>query len=407
MASVALVRRSSAGLLVFLLGAAVFLNYVDRGAIAIASPIMKKDLGLSPEAYGIAFSAFFWVYAPVQLITGWLCDRFSVYKLMAGGILLWAASTLLMGFVGTFAGLMLLRIMLGIGESISFPGSSKIIARHVSPERRGVANAAVAMGIALGPAAGTLAGGLIVANLGWRAMFFAFGILTLTWLVPWRQTIRTLSVSGRADEGHQVSVGTLLGNWALWSMSIVHCLGNYCFYFLLAWLPLFLVQSRGFTITQMTLLATLGYGVQGACALAYGHFSDWWTRSGRSEAACRRWMMVASQTLAAAAILGLAFAHSAIPIAILLCLAGAASASLSLNLYAVAQMFAGSRAAGTWIGVQNAIGNLSGIFGPIVTGIIVQRAGYESAFALTAAVAACGAIWWAVGVPRIEQVQLN
>lgn len=407
MASVALVRRSSAGLLVFLLGAAVFLNYVDRGAIAIASPIMKKDLGLSPEAYGIAFSAFFWVYAPVQLITGWLCDRFSVYKLMAGGILLWAASTLLMGFVGTFAGLMLLRIMLGIGESISFPGSSKIIARHVSPERRGVANAAVAMGIALGPAAGTLAGGLIVANLGWRAMFFAFGILTLTWLVPWRQTIRTLSVSGRADEGHQVSVGTLLGNWALWSMSIVHCLGNYCFYFLLAWLPLFLVQSRGFTITQMTLLATLGYGVQGACALAYGHFSDWWTRSGRSEAACRRWMMVASQTLAAAAIHGLAFAHSAIPIAILLCLAGAASASLSLNLYAVAQMFAGSRAAGTWIGVQNAIGNLSGIFGPIVTGIIVQRAGYESAFALTAAVAACGAIWWAVGVPRIEQVQLN
>jgi MFS family permease len=368
---------------------------------------MKRDLGLSTEAYGIAFSAFFWVYAPVQLVTGWLCDRFSVYKLMAGGILLWAASTLLMGLVGTFAGLMLLRIMLGVGESISFPGSSKIIARHVSPERRGVANAAVAMGIALGPAAGTLAGGLIVANLGWRAMFFAFGILTLTWLVPWRQTIRTLSVSGHADEGHQVPVGSLLGNWALWSMSIVHCLGNYCFYFLLAWLPLFLVQSRGFTITQMTLLATLGYTVQGACAFAYGHFSDWWTRSGRSEAACRRWMMVASQTLAAAAILGLAFAHTAIPIAILLCLAGAASASLSLNLYAVAQMFAGPRAAGTWIGVQNAIGNLSGIFGPIVTGIIVQRAGYESAFVLTAAIAAFGAIWWAIGVPRIEQVRLD
>ena len=407
MASVALVRRSPAGLLVFLLGAAVFLNYVDRGAIAIASPVMKKDLGLSPEAYGIAFSAFFWVYAPVQLITGWLCDRFSVYKLMAAGILLWAASTLLMGLVGTFAGLMLLRIMLGVGESISFPGSSKIIARHVPAERRGVANAAVAMGIALGPAAGTLAGGLIVANLGWRAMFFAFGLVTLTWLVPWRQTIRTLSVSGHSDDGHQVPVGRLLGNWALWSMSIVHCLGIYCFYFLLAWLPLFLVQSRGFTITQMTLLATLGYSVQGACAFGYGHFSDWWTRSGRSEAACRRWMMVASQTLAAAAILGLAFAHTALPIALLLCLAGAASASLSLNLYSVAQMFAGPRAAGTWIGVQNAIGNLSGIFGPIATGIIVQRAGYESAFVLTAAVAAFGAIWWAIGVPRIEQVQLD
>ena len=60
-----------------------------------------------------------------------------------------------------------------------------------------------------------------------------------------------------------------------------------------------------------------------------------------------------------------------------LCLAGAASASLSLNLYAIAQMFAGPRAAGTWVGVQNALGNLSGIFGPIITGIIVDRAGYR------------------------------
>jgi MFS family permease len=118
-------------------------------------------------------------------------------------------------------------------------------------------------------------------------------------------------------------------------------------------------------------------------------------------------MMVASQSLAAVSILGLAFAHDAVTIGILLCLAGAASAALSLNLYAVAQMFAGPRAAGTWVGVQNAIGNLSGIVGPIVTGMVVQRAGYNSAFVLTAAIAAVGAAWWAIGVPKIEQVDLG
>ena len=390
-----------------LLGAAVFLNYVDRGAIGIAAPVMKKELGLSAEAYGIAFSAFFWVYAPVQLVTGWLCDRFSVYKLMAAGILLWAASTLLMGLVGGIASLLILRIMLGVGESISFPGSSKIIARHVPVERRGIANAAVAMGIALGPAAGTLAGGLMVAHWGWRAMFVVFGLVTLIWLLPWMSLVRTLSVPAEEADETRVPVAAIIGKWPVWSMSIVHSLGNYCFYFLLAWLPLFLVQSRGFSIAEMTFLATLGYATQGACAFLFGHLSDWWTRSGRSEAAIRRWMMVASQTLAAGAILGLAFAHDALPIAILLCLAGAASASLSLNLYAVAQMFAGRRAAGTWIGVQNAFGNLSGIFGPIVTGIIVQRAGYESAFYVTAAVAAVGALWWAWGVPPIRELELH
>ena len=400
-------RSGPAGALILLLGAAVFLNYVDRGAIGIAAPLMKSDLGLSEEAYGVVFSAFFWIYAPVQMFAGWLCDRVSVYKLMAGGILLWAGSTLLMGFAGGFVSLLVLRIMLGVGESISFPGSSKIIARHVPPERRGVANAAVAAGIALGPAAGTLAGGMILKNWGWQPIFFVFGIVTLVWLLPWRQTVRSLPTTGYHDEGQRVPLGALVTKWPLWSMSIVHALGNYCFYFLLAWLPLFLTKSRGFSIGEMTMLATLGYAVQGACALGFGHFSDWWTRSGRSEAVCRRWMMVASQSLAAASILGLAFAHSALTIGILLCLAGAASAALSLNLYAVAQMFAGPRASGTWVGVQNAIGNLSGIIGPIITGIVVQRAGYNSAFVLTAAIAAVGAMWWAIGVPKIEQVDLD
>ena len=391
--------------LILLLGAAVFLNYVDRGAIAVAAPLMKTELGMSATTFGIAVSAVVWVYAPVQLLVGWLCDRFSVYKLMAGGIVLWSASTLLIGFIGGFTSLLVLRVMLGVGESIAFPGTSKIIARHIPAESRGMANAAVAAGLALGPAVGTLTGGLIVASAGWRPMFIIFGLATLIWLWPWQRIVRTLKVPAHEAETARVPIRAVISQWSLWAMGIGHCAGNYCFYFLLAWLPLYLVKERGFTITQMTLLATLGYSVQAVCALSYGRFSDWWTRSGRSEALCRRWMMVASQALAAAAILGLAYADSALDFAILLSLAGAATASLSLNLYAIAQMFAGPRASGTWVGVQNALGNLSGIFGPIITGVLVDRAGYGSAFVLTAAVAAFGAAWWAFGVPRIEPVE--
>ena len=400
-------RASFGGSLVLLLGTAVFLNYVDRGAIGIAAPLLKSDLHLTAEQYGVVFSAFFWIYAPIQFFAGWLCDRFSVYKLMAGGILLWAASTFLTGFVGGFWSLLVLRVALGVGESISFPGSSKIIARHIPPENRGMANAAVAAGIALGPAVGTLGGGLLLASFGWRAIFFTFGLVTLIWLLPWQQLTGTLSVPANEAAERRIPVSALIRRWPLWSMSIVHALGNYCFYFLLAWLPLFLIQSRGFTIMQMTLLATVGFAVQGACAFVFGHISDRWTRSGRSEGACRRGMMVISQSAAAIAILGLAFAHDAVTIGALLCLAGAATASLSLNLYAIGQMFAGRRAAGTWVGVQNAIGNTSGILGPIITGIIVQKAGYESAFYLTAAVAAIGAAWWLVGVPAIREIELD
>src|SRR4051812_47335247 len=407
MATMAAQRRSAAAPLIFLLGTAIFLNYVDRGALPIASPLLKGELGLSNQAYGWAVAAFFWIYAPVQLFAGWLCDRFSVYKLLATGIVVWAASTLLMGFAGGFLSLFVLRIMLGVGESLAFPGASKIIASHVPPERRGVANAALAMGIAFGPAVGTLAGGLMVAHWGWRALFFVFGALTLLWLFPWQQLVRSLPEGTHERREPRIAAATLLRQWPLWSMSIVHALGNYCFYFLLAWLPLFLAESGGFSKTEWVYIASIGYAAQGICAFGYGHFTDWWTRSGRSEAFCRRWMMVASQTAVAAAILGLAFAHSALSIGILLCVAGAATAALSMNLYAIAQMFAGPRAAGSWVGFQNALGNSSGIFGPIVSAYVVTHAGYDPAFYLTAAVGVVGALWWAFGVPKIEQVALD
>ncbi len=393
--------------LVMLLGAAVFLNYVDRGAIAVAAPLMKGELGLSATQFGTAVSAFFWIYAPVQLLVGWLCDRLSVYRLMAWGVILWAASTLMMGFVGGFVSLLVLRVILGVGESVVFPASGKIIARHVPAEGRGLANAWCAAGIALGPAIGTLAGGMILATLGWRAIFIAFGFATLIWLLPWRRVVASLPARHDDEDSATVPVGALLNRWALWAMGIGHAAGNYAFYFLLAWLPLFLVQQRGLSIAEMTLLATLGYSVQAVAALSLGVISDRWTRSGRSEATIRRWMMVTGQLLFAACILGIGASKDMVTIGVLLCFAGVASASLSMNLYSVAQMFAGPRAAGTWIGIQNALGNISGIFGPVITGIIIDRSGYSDAFALAAAVAAFGAIWWAFAVPKIAPLKLD
>ena len=390
-----------------LLGVAVLFNYVDRGAIGIAAPLMTTELKLSPEAFGIILSAFFWVYAPIQLVVGWLVDRFSVYKLMAGGVLLWAVATLAMGFAGSFMSLLLLRILLGIGETVAFPGASKIIARRVPPERRGMANAALALGIALGPAIGTLAGGLILASYGWRAIFIAFGMATLLWLVPWQLTVRGEPANEAAAREPSVPISTLLSKWPLWSMSIAHVASNYVFYFLLGWLPLFLTRSRGLPIAEMTWIATLGFAAQAVAALTFGYVSDWWTRRGHSEAAVRRVMMIGGQLVAAGAVFALAYADTKAMLTLVLCIAGVATGALSLNTYAVAQMFSGPRAAGTWVGVQNAIGNLSGIFGPILTGVIVQNAGYTTACVVTSVIAALGALWWIVGVPSIRQVALD
>jgi len=297
--------------------------------------------------------------------------------------------------------------VLGIGESFAFPASSKIIAEQVPPEGRGMANAAVSMGIALGPALGTLAGGAILAAFGWRPVFIIFGVLTLIWLLPWQRVTRGLESSAPTASAPRVPISALIRRWPLWSMSIAHFASNYGFYFVLAWLPLYLVSERGLSVPQMTLLATLGYAAQAVAAFAFGAISDRWTSLGKSEDFIRRWMMIVAQFVQAAAILGIFYAGSIPVLAIWLCLAGIATGALSLNIFAVAQMFAGPRATGTWVGVQNALGNFSGVLGPVITGMIVDAAGYDYAFIAAAAVIAAGGLWWIVGVPKIEQLSFG
>ena len=222
-----------------LLGLSVLLNYVDRGAIGVAAPLMKQDLGLSDTGFGTAVSAFFWVYAPLCALVGWLCDRFCVYRMFALGIALWALATLLTGWVGGIVSLIVLRLVLGLGESIAFPGSSKIFAAEVPAAHRGTANAVVAAALAFGPAVGTLTGGLILQAAGWRPIFWIFGAITLLWLVPWQVTsaplrARTVATPVTAP----VNFAALLKVPALWQMGAAHFMSNYGFYFLLTWLPL-------------------------------------------------------------------------------------------------------------------------------------------------------------------------
>ena len=398
--------RSAAIWLVPMLAASVLLNYVDRGAIGVAAPLMKDELELSATGFGIAVSAFFWVYAPLCVVAGLLCDRMCVYRLFAAGVALWALSTLATGFVGGLAMLVILRLFLGLGESIAFPGSSKIIAAEIAPDRRGRANSMVAAAIAFGPAVGTLAGGIIMIAFGWRAIFLIFGLITLLWLVPWHFVSRPVRAAAlAAPKVAPYPLARLLRLPALWMMGIGHFMSNYGFYFLLAWLPLYLVKTRGYSIPEMTALTTLGFAAQGIAALILGWASDRWVARGMSEGPLRKGLMSIAHLASATAIIGIFLAQSTPMLALWLIVAGVAGSLMSTNLYCIAQMFSGPRAAGSWVGVQNALGNVSGIVGPIITGLIVDYlGGYGYAFAVAAAVSAFGALWWSLIVPRVELV---
>ncbi|MFL6759164.1 MFS transporter [Sphingomonas sp.] len=402
-------RTRQAGLwLTLLLSALVLLNYVDRGALGIAAPKLKDELLLSATTFGIAVSAFSWVYAPAQFAVGWLSDRFCVYRLIAAGLAVWALATFLTGFANGLAMLVVLRVMLGIGEGVAFPSASKIIARHVIAERRGLANSAVAAALAWGPALGTFAGGLILSYFGWRPIFIVFGLVTLLWIVPWLLVSRPQWRAYVHGSGKNVPVRRLLRNRTVWAMGIGHFCNTYGFYFLLAWLPLFLVKVRGLSIIEMTAMTTVAYVVQGFGALGWGWLSDRLVKGGWDEGRVRKGLMCIYLLVTAAAILGIGFSSS--PPAIFACLLlNAVFGGIGgAQAYAIAQVYAGPEAAGTWVGVMNGLGNTSGIVGPVLTGLLIENTGsYMAAFMVSAVIVGFGAIWWWAALPRVERLRLD
>jgi MFS family permease len=394
--------------LTLLLAALVLLNYVDRGAVGIAAPKLKDELGLNAAQFGIAVSAFAWIYAPAQFAVGWLSDRFCVYRMIAIGLAIWSVATFLTGFADGLVMLVMLRLALGVGEGVAFPAASKIIARHVSAERRGLANSAVAAALYWGPALGTFAGGLILTFYGWRWIFFVFGAVTLLWLIPWLLASRPQWASYAKGSGNDVPVGQVMRNPKVWLMGIGHFANTYGFYFLLAWLPLFLVKVRGFSILEMTAMMTVAYVVQGFGALAWGWISDRLVVNGWDEGRVRKGLMCMYMLVTAVAILGIGLSLAPASIFAWLIVNAMFSGIGGTNCYAISQIFAGPEASGTWVGVMNGVGNTSGIIGPIVAGELIQHTGsYMAAFVVSAVIVGVGGLWWGFALPRVRPLSFS
>lgn len=389
--------------LVLMVGAAIMLNYIDRGAVSIAAPLIKDEMGLSATGYGFVVSAFFWTYVPFLLLSGWLADRASVHWLMAGGVAIWALATLAMGLAGGLTALVVLRLAMGVGEGVAFPCASKLMAR--APEaKRGTANIALSAGLAMGPLVGTLAGGAILAAYGWRPMFVIFGAVTLLWLLPWARLKGEVDRPAAPDAAAAVAYPRLLATRPLWAMSAYHFSGTYALYFVIAWLPLYLVKVRGYDITDMSLLTAIFYLGQTIGAGASAGIADRIIAGGRPAGQVRKAMGLVCAAVAAIGVLAIGWSTTTWALVAWLLPTSLAFGTTTGILFVCGQTLAGPASAGRWIGVQSAVGNLAGIIGPVITGAIVDAGGYGPAFVLTAAIIAGGAIAFAFGVPRLTMV---
>ena len=394
--------------LVLLLSAALLINYVDRGNLSTAAPLIRAELQLSNTQLGFLLSAFFYTYVIAMAPVGWLGERYGAHRILGVGVAIWAVATLLTGFAGGFVSLLLLRLMLGVGESAGFPCSSKLVAVAVEPARIGMANGLMAFGYLIGPSIGTVVGGLLMSYVGWRPVFILFGALSLLWLWPWSAvTVAAPPARGDPSVIEAPTFGEILRQRGLWGASLGHFASNYNFYFILAWLPEYLVTVRGFSMQSMASVAGTAYLTNAIAALVSGWATDRAVRAGRSLSTIYKGIMAFSHVASIVAMAGMVLLPVKGSVACLFAyeiVLGFASP----GLFAIPQILAGPKAAGRWVGVQNTCGNLAGILAPVITGILVDATGnFTSAFALASLVNVLGVLGWVFILPRISPLRWN
>lgn len=396
--------RQRNGILIGLLVAVAVINYIDRGSLSVAAPAIAAEMRLDPERMGVLLSAFFWSYAAMQFLAGWLADRFSVIWVLAGGLVIWSAATLSTGLTGGLAALLVCRVVLGAGESVAFPCYSKVIAGNFPSERRGVPNSLIEAATKLGPALGTLLGGILLAHHGWRTLFLVLGAGSLLWLGPWLAWAPRTPAPKR-EERDSPGVWQIAASRDAWGTFIGNACYTYAYYFLLTWLPSYLVQARHLSMQAMGVWGSIPYFAAAAAAIACGWLSDAWIRRGASPTRVRK-TFVASGFLLSTVMAGAPIVSDLHTSMLLLCVAYIAFGILASNHWAITQTLAGAGAAGTWTGMQNTIGNLSGIVAPIVTGVIVKVTGsYYWAFVSPAILAVVGACSYAFLVREVAPIK--
>jgi MFS family permease len=400
--------------LAVLLGAALLINYVDRGTVSIAAPLLEGELGLTASELGWLLSAFFWAYVVSQPLMGWLTDRLGAARVLAAGFTLWSLATVLTGISAGIAGLVAARLLMGVGESVTYPSALALLAQRVTDRHRARATSLLQLGGVAGPALGTFLGGVIMVSYGWRAMFVGLGLASLLWLIPWsRQLTRAPggdrgAASPGADTGRTgagPAFAAILRQRALWGAMLGNFCSNYAFYFVFTSLPLYLVHERGLSLLAMTHLTGGLYTLDAVSVLTTGWLLDAWIRRGAS--ANRAYKTALTLSAAGVGACLLATSGAGLTAAVVLLLAtGAMDGLNSPSVCSLVQQFAGPLATGRWMGVQNAVANLSGVVAPLVTGYLAEATGgYTAGLWVAGAVALLGIGAWLVVVPPVRPVE--
>ncbi|RZN17964.1 MFS transporter [Bradyrhizobium sp. Leo121] len=392
----------------------MFINYLDRVNLSVAAKSISETYGLTPIDMGYIFSAFLWTYLICLIPMGLLADRYGGRAVIYTTLGLWSLAGIWTGLATTYSSLFASRLVLGVGESASYPAGGKIIREWAPEGERGIASAFLNCGAHAGLCVGSVVVGSLIVAFGWRESFYITGaagvVLALLWFALYRQPERAswlsaqerdfilknrgaIAARGAGELNQSAALKGLLSSPSMWALALTQGCAGYTLYLFMTWLPSYLAATRGMDVLKSSLFSAIPYGVAAILGLGLGWFSDsLLKKSGRGNADRRK--LIAAMLLLSSVILAAPLVDSIWVITMLISISLACVATaMAMNIALTADLMTDGRYNGAATSLLIMGGNLFGTAAPIVTGYVVATTGgYSGAFLIAGVLLLGGAV---------------
>ncbi len=393
------------GWIAFFLFSLTTINYIDRLALSLAARPISSAFHLSPVGLGYLFASYLWGYVLLSIPMGILVDRFGAKRIAAAGITIWSVATIFTGASTGYFMAMTSRFVMGGGEATTNPCGARIIREWFPAAERGTINAIFNAGAFAGPSLCALVIGSLMQVVGWRAGFFAAGVIGLVWLLAWSlwygppEKVRWLTVPERErivatrgmqsaelrDDSGAAGLFKLMGTKALWGLVLIGGADAYGSYLFLSWLPSYLQTTRHLNLAATGFETAVPYAAALVISLTVGRVSDRLLRGKDVTAGYRRYVIAVSSLIAAGLIVCVPFVSSAPLLLGMIALAIGCIATNTSQVFALtSDLLPNPKDLGKVMSFEIAGANVIGFFSPIVTGyLIALTGGFDAAFVTT------------------------
>ncbi|WP_037572852.1 MFS transporter [Phaeacidiphilus oryzae] len=390
----------------------IVINYIDRSAVSYAIEPLTKAFGIDSAQYGLISSAFSIGYMVFAFTAGPLVDRYGPRRILLIGVVIWSVVTAVTPVSGSFAGLFVLRVLLGAGEGPGFPAATRIVSRWLPQKERGLALAMVG-GVAV--SGSLLIGGPLVtqliAGVGWRGMFWVLALLGVVWIGAATLLLRntpqdhprvsaaerehiaagqTEEERGRAEGPARIDWRAVLTSRNLWIIGIGYFAWGFMFWGFMYWLPDYLGKQYHLSISAVGLFSVAPWAAGVVGALLGGVLTD--RVFARTGSVRSRFVIMGVALLLSGASLIPIFAAPSLTVSVVFISLGVGLGFVTGGIWWVAAIDAVPSQPGVAAGFADAAFALSGIVAPSVMGFIVSATGdFSSGFVVMSALAVIGA----------------